>query len=326
MGKRFVNELADKDAIDEVFLLNEKQLRANRNGNLYLQVRLADRTGSLTGMLWNASERVAEGINGGDYVRVQGTTQLYNGQLQLILNRIQSVAAEEVDSSDFVVLGPAELQRMIDSLGERIGQIRNVHLRALGQVILSDESLVADFRTAPAGIKNHHAYRGGLLEHVLSVLTLADRIADHYPRLDRDLLIMGALLHDLGKLKELTFERELGYSDAGQLLGHVVMGVQMLDGWIRQLEAKAGEPFPDELGNWLRHLILSHHGEYEYGSPKLPMLPEALALHLADHLDAKLHHFFQLIDEDPTADSAWTAYQPGIGRKVYKKTGVVSGR
>lgn len=322
MSKRFVNQLVDKEAIDEVFLVNEKQLRANRNGNLYLQVRLADRTGSVTGMLWNANEKAAESFSGGDYVRAQGTCQLYNGQLQLILTKLNSVPSASVDPSDFVVLGSAELDRMIQQLQDRIGQIRNVHLRSLGLVILADPDLVASFKIAPAGIKNHHAYRGGLLEHVLSVLTMADRVADHYPRLDRDLLIMGALLHDLGKLKELVYERELGYSDAGQLIGHVVMGVQMLDGWIRELETKSGESFPDTLGNLLRHLVLSHHGEYEFGSPKLPMLPEALALHLVDHLDAKLHHFFQLIDEDPTPDSPWTGYQAGIGRKIYKGTSV----
>lgn len=320
MTKRFVNQLVDKEAIDDIFLVNEKSLRANRNGNLYLQVRLADRTGSVTGMLWNANEKLAEGFSGGDYVRVQGTSQLYNGQLQLIVTKIQAVSAESVDPADFVVLGSVELDRMIEQLQQRVAQIRNVHLRILGQTILADPALVSAFKAAPAGIKNHHAYRGGLLEHVLSVLTMADRVADHYPRLDRDLLIMGALLHDLGKLKELVFERELGYSDAGQLIGHVVMGVQMLDGWIQEVQTKSGEAYPETLGNLLRHLILSHHGEYEFGSPKLPMLPEALALHLVDHLDAKLHHFFQLIDEDPTPDSPWTGYQAGIGRKIYKGT------
>ena len=145
-------------------------------------------------------------------------------------------------------------------------------------------------------------------------------MADKYSRLDRDLLVMGAFLHDLGKLEELTYERELGYSESGQLLGHVVLGVRMLDERLAEVASKHGEPVPERIADLLRHLILSHHGEYEFGSPKLPMFPEAVALHLIDNLDAKLHHYFQLIDEDPSVDGPWTAYQPALGRKIYKGT------
>jgi len=323
MAKRYVNQLVEKEAVDEVFLVNEKQMRANRTGNLYLQVRLADRTGSLTGMMWNANDKVAESFAGGDYVRVQGTSQFYNGQLQMILTRIQQVPAEQIDPTDFIVLGAVELDRLVATLEARIAAVRNVHLRALGESFLEDQGFVQRLRTAPAGIKNHHAYRGGLLEHIVSVVGMADRVADHYPRLDRDLLMMGAVLHDLGKLEELVYERELGYSEAGQLLGHVVIGVRMLDERMLEARLRTGQAFPDSLANQLRHLVLSHHGEYEFGSPKLPMMPEALALHLIDNLDAKLHHFFQLIDEDPNPDSVWTSYQPGLGRKIYKSPGTV---
>ncbi|HAN97882.1 MAG TPA: CMP-binding protein [Planctomycetaceae bacterium] len=320
MAKRYVNQLVEKEAVDEVFLVNEKQLRSNRSGNLYLQLRLADRTGSFTGMLWNANEKIAATFGGGDYVRIQGTSQFYNGQLQVILTRVVKVEAAEVDPTDFVVLGTEELDALIAKLRERIAAIRDVHLRSLGEVLLADETLIGKLRTAPAGIKNHHAYRGGLLEHVVSVIGLADRTADHYPRLDRDLLMIGALWHDLGKLDELTYDRELGYSEAGQLLGHVVIGVRMLDERLPAAAQRSGMEFPETLANRIRHLILSHHGEYEFGSPKLPMMPEAMALHLIDNLDAKLHHFFQLIDEDPNPESPWTAYQPALGRKIYKGT------
>lgn len=320
MAKRFVNELVEKETVDEVFLVNEKQLRANRAGSLYLQLRLADRTGSFTAMMWNANERIADGFSGGDYVRVQGTTQFYNGQLQMILTRVQPVAREHLDPADFVVLGSDAIDRLVESLASRLDGLRNVHLRRVASAFMSDEAWVRKLRQAPAGIKNHHAYRGGLIEHIVSVVDLADRMADKYSRLDRDLLVMGAFLHDLGKLEELTYERELGYSESGQLLGHVVLGVRMLDERLAEVAAKHEEPVPERIADLLRHLILSHHGEYEFGSPKLPMFPEAVALHLIDNLDAKLHHYFQLIDEDPSVDGPWTAYQPALGRKIYKGT------
>jgi 3'-5' exoribonuclease len=185
---------------------------------------------------------------------------------------------------------------------------------------LTDESLMAKLRSAPAGVKNHHAFRGGLLQHVASLLKTAEFVATHYPMLDRDLLIMGVFLHDLGKTQELTYEPDLGYTDAGQLLGHMVLAVSMLDEKIRRTETLSGEGFPESLAVHLKHLIISHHGQYEFGSPKLPMSREAIALHFIDDLDAKLHLFDQLIEEDVNSESAWTIYHSQLGRKIYKGT------
>ncbi|HPM84182.1 MAG TPA: HD domain-containing protein, partial [Candidatus Anammoximicrobium sp.] len=177
---------------------------------------------------------------------------------------------------------------------------------------------MARFTAAPAGIKNHHAYRGGLLDHVVSLMEVTAAVAPHYPEIDPDLLLMGAFLHDIGKIKELTYERDLAYSDEGQLIGHLVIGVSLLEDKIREAEKLSGEPFPEELRLRLQHMILSHHGEYEFGSPKLPMTLEAIALHFLDNLDSKMHSISGMMREDANDDSPWTPYQASLGRKLYK--------
>jgi 3'-5' exoribonuclease len=177
---------------------------------------------------------------------------------------------------------------------------------------------MAKFLRAPAGVKNHHAYPGGLLEHVVSLMEVAAAIVPHYPQLDADLMLAGAFLHDIGKVDELTYDRELGYSDEGQLVGHIVMAVGILDAKIQEAQELTGEPFPTRLQTTLKHIIVSHHGEYEFGSPKLPMTPEAMALHYLDNMDAKLQLFDTLIQGDANTDSSWTPFYPNLGRKLYK--------
>lgn len=318
MTRRFINELTENESVDDVFQVADKQLRANRQGNLYLQVRLSDRTGSLTAMQWNANERMAAQFEIGDYARVQGTTQLYNSTLQMIATRVERVDPDSVDESEFVLVDDEKLQRLSARLAELLRGVKNYHLRNLAEVYLVDESFLTRFTAAPAGVKNHHAYRGGLLEHVVSLMEVVRVVAPCYAELDPDLLLVGAFLHDVGKIEELTYERELGYSDEGQMIGHIVMGVEMLSGKIREAEKLSGEEFPSELSLRLKHMIVSHHGEYEFGSPKVPMTLEAIALHFLDNLDAKMHNFSQLMREAPGAESRWTTYHPGLGRKLFK--------
>jgi 3'-5' exoribonuclease len=321
MSRRFISQLGEHETIDEVFLASEKQLRTNRNGNLYLQVRLADRSGSVTGMMWNANEGVYGSFDNGDFVRVRGTTQFYNGTLQLIVNKVDRENTHKVDESDFVTLSAADIDLLTRQLAERLRAMRNYPLRNLAECFLTDDDFMARFTSAPAGVKNHHAYRGGLLQHVVSLIELVSLAASHYPELDPDMLVMGAFLHDIGKIDELTYDRELGYSDQGQLLGHIVLGVGILEEKIRATEKLTGEPYPQNLRMRLQHMILSHHGEYEFGSPKLPMTLEAIALHYLDNLDAKMHSLGQLIRDDVNTDSAWTPFQAAIGRKMYKSAG-----
>ena len=318
MPRRFVNQLADGESVDQVFLASEKQLRTNRNGNYYLQVRLSDRTGSVTSMMWNANEGHYEGFNNGDYVHVKGTSQVYNGGMQVLAKDVRKSDDNSIDEEDFVTLAVASIDKMVARASELLRGMSNVHLLNLAECFLVNEDIIAGLRAAPAGIKNHHAYHGGLLEHVLSLMEVAAMVGPHYEGVDVDVLLMGAFIHDIGKIRELTYSPDLGYSDSGQLLGHLVQGVSILDQVIGETEKQSGEPFPEDLANHLRHMIVSHHGSYEFGSPKLPMTLEAITLHHLDNLDAKLNSVQQLIEEDVNKDSAWTVYNPAMGRKFLK--------
>ncbi len=319
MVKKFVNELADGQSVDEVFLASEKQLRPNRNGDLYLQMRLSDKTGSLTAMMWNAKQNHYDGFDNGDYVRVKGTAQFYNGGMQVIAKGVDREDAAKIDQSEFVTLSEVAVDLLVGRLTEILRALGNEHLRNLAECCLVDEELMRKFRAAPAGIKNHHAYRGGLLEHVLSLMETCLLVGPRYQGVETDLLVMGAFVHDIGKVDELKYEPDLGYSDAGQLIGHLIQGIRILDDKIAESNRQTGEAFPEDLANQLRHMIVSHHGQYEFGSPKLPMTLEAIMLHHLDNLDSKLHCAQQMIEEDANIDSPWTVFNPAFGRKIYKR-------
>lgn len=316
--RRYINTLGDREKVDEVFLLGDKQLRQNRNGNLYLQARLSDRTGTLSAMMWNATERTAAELKNGDYVRVEGATQVFNGSLQVIMTRMERVEETDIDEGEFTRVSAASQGQMREELSRLLGGMANPHLRGLAEAFLADEEWMDQFIRAPAAIKNHHAYVGGLLEHVLSLMRLASLVATHYPQLDRDLLLMGVFLHDVGKVEELAYDRDFAYTDAGQLIGHLVQGVEILNRKLDEYQRGANHPFPAELILQLKHLILSHHGKYEFGSPKLPMTLEAITLNFLDDLDAKLHYVGSVMAEDMNADSAWTPFQATLGRKLFK--------
>jgi 3'-5' exoribonuclease len=318
--RRFVKHLADGEAIEEVFLVTDKQLRANRNGNLYLQVDLADRTGSINARQWNAGEPTFRSFDVGDFLQVRGKVQLFQGTLQIILNQVERVQPEKVglDLGDFLPHTPHDIDELLGRLRGILLKLTNPHLRALVECFLMDADFVRDFCHAPAGIKNHHAYLGGLAEHVVTLLDAAERLLPLYPHVDRDLLLMGVFLHDIGKVRELTYGRSFGYSDEGQLIGHLVIGVEMLNEKLAKVPELTGEPFPQELLLRLKHMIVSHHGTYEFGSPKLPMTPEAIALHYLDNFDAKVHSFTRDIREDRNALSAWTPFNPQTQRKLFK--------
>ena len=318
MARKYVNELTDGEAINEIFLASEKQLRPNRNGDLYLQVRLSDKTGSITAMLWNAKQLQYDSFENGDYIRARGTAQLYNGGMQVIAKGFDKEDAGKIDEAEFLTLSQVAVDKLVQRLTEILRGFSNDHLRNLVECFLIDEELMRKIRSAPAGIKNHHAYRGGLLEHMLSLMEICLAVGPMYQDIDVDILVIGAFLHDIGKIDELTYEPDLGYSDAGQLIGHLVQGVRILDDKIAETNKQSEESFPEELANHLRHMIVSHHGQYEFGSPKLPMTLEAIALHHLDNLDAKIHCARQMIDEDANSESAWTVYNPAFGRKIYK--------
>ena len=228
MSRRYVNQLSHGDSIDESYLVADKQLRANRQGNLYLQLELRDKTGSVGARLWNATEELSRSFEPGDYLRVRGKTQVFQGSLQIILTHIDVLDPNRVEAEDFLPQSSQNVAKLMARLREVLLAMNNPHLRALVECFLIDDDFVRKFTSAPAGIKNHHAYQGGLLEHVVALLNVADRIVDLYPEIDRDLLLTGIFLHDIGKIDELSYDRAFAYTDEGQLVGHLVMGVEML--------------------------------------------------------------------------------------------------
>ncbi len=246
--RRFVSQLAHNEHVSQVFMASDKQLRPNRNGNLYLQLQLSDRSGAIATRLWNASENDYRGFENGDFVLVEGQTQLFQGNMQMIANSIRRARPDEVDESDFVTLQSAEIDKMAARLTEMLRSIKTPELRNLAECFLMDQAFMSKFVAAPAGMKNHHAYRGGLLEHVMGLMELVLLVAPRYPQLDQDKLLVGAFLHDSAKTDELSYERDIAYTDEGQLLGHMVLAISMIDEKVEEAERLSGEVFPQVAG------------------------------------------------------------------------------
>lgn len=317
MSRRFVDQLVDGDNVDDVFLVVDKQLRANRNGNNYIQVDLGDRSGSITGRMWNVGEPLYRTFESGDFLQVRGKVQLFQGSRQLIVSGFDKFESSRVELTDFLPHTKHDISKLLERLKSMVRKVGDPHLRSLAETYFIDDDFMRGFCRCPAGIKVHHAYVGGLLEHVVTMMDVAEKILPLYPDVSRDLVIMGILLHDSGKIRELSFTRAFAYSDEGQLLGHLTIGIEMLVEKALRVPDLTGEPFPAELLLRLKHLILSHHGEAQYGSPKVPMTPEAVCLHVIDLMDSRLHIALREIADD-RGDGAWTPYNNAMGRRLYK--------
>jgi 3'-5' exoribonuclease len=318
MPRRYIRQFADGDTFDDIFLVTDKQVKINRQGQPFLQVELRDRSGALMGRLWNAPEGLTRQINHGDFVKAKGKVQLFQGGLQIILSDVQPLRGEKLDMSDFLPHAEADLTRLQERLKTMLFKTQDLHLRALAQAFYMDEKIMRGFFEAPAGVRQHHAYIGGLLEHVVTMMDGAERLLPLYANVNRDQLLMGIFLHDIGKVRELRYDAAFTYTDEGELLGHIVLGVEMLSEKIKQAEQLTGEPFPRELQWRLKHMILSHHGELEYGSPRLPMTPEAVFIYYLDNLDARVHAFVRDIKEDKNTQSSWTLFNQNTNRKLFK--------
>jgi 3'-5' exoribonuclease len=318
MPRRTVDQLRDGTELDDVYLVAEKQVRVNRNGAPYLQLDLRDRTGGIAARLWNAGDAVARGFDPGDFVHAVGKVQLFQGALQAILTSVEREDAGKVDLADFLPQTEHSIPKLMDRLRGYLFKLGNPHLRALAECLLMDDDFVRMFASCPAGVKLHHAYVGGLLEHVVTMMDAADKLLPLYPFVDRDLLLIGIFLHDAGKVRELTYARAFGYSDEGQLVGHLAIGVELLTTAALKVPDLTGEPVPRELMLRLQHMILSHHGTLEWGSPRVPMTPEAMLLHVIDMMDTRMHQVARELKEDKNGPSAWTPYNHNLGRRFYK--------
>ncbi|NLX59617.1 MAG: HD domain-containing protein [Phycisphaerae bacterium] len=310
MARRlYIKDLVrEGERFDEVFLLAEKELKAARTGKMFIRGSLQDRTGQATMMIWEATEKFYEALPRGGFVRTKGRVELYQGRPQLVIEACIPVDEKDVTISEFLPATQHDIGQMEAELREIMATMAEGPVRSLAQAFLDDKELMAAFRRSPAAKTFHHAYIGGLLEHTLGIMRVAQKILPLYPLLNGDLLLLGVFLHDIGKTAELSCDREFAYTDAGQLVGHLVMGVGMVQDKVRQLRA-GGCDVPDAVVQQVEHMILAHHGQYEFGSPKLPMTAEALALHFLDNLDAKLVAFAQAVDNHPVDGDAWTSRQ-----------------
>ncbi len=315
MKDRFIADLSEHQTVQSEFLVKEKTLRARRNdpSKFYLSLKLGDRTGDLEGRVWNNVEELARRFQVQDFIEVEGRVEVYQGSKQLSIRTLRRCEAEEVDPADFLPCTEKDVEQMYAEISERIADFRSKHLKALLESILQDPELMPRLKRAPAAMMMHHAYIGGLLEHIASLMELARKISQHYPSLDGELIEAGTVLHDLGKVYELEYTKSFGYSTRGRLTGHMSMALEIL----REKTDRIGN-FPQDLRTRLEHMILSHHGEYEFGSPVLPAFPEALVLHLLDQIDSKLQSMDAQYERDRDMPGEWTARNPALARFLLK--------
>ncbi len=311
--RQTIGQLEPNQNVDEVYLLKSCEARTARNGSLYLQLTLSDRTGTIDGRMWSASEAMVQALSGARFVRLKGRTETYQNRLQVVAAGIRPVAGDEVSLDEFLPHIRQDVEELWERLSQAARSISDANLSALVMAFLADEKIARDFKRAPAAVSYHQPCLGGLLEHTVNVVELARFVCERYEGLDHDMFLTGAILHDIGKLRELSYDGPFEYTDSGRLLGHVVMGVMMVREKLHDLP-----DFPAHLHDALCHLILSHHGEYEWGAPKLPMTPEAFALHHLDNLDAKVEASIRAIETARMPDSNWTEWNRMFKRMLYK--------
>jgi len=312
MKTPLVSDISSEQNITTYFLVCEKEIRNTREGKAYLRLELGDRSGTIEARMWDQFEMAAKSINRDDFVKVQARVEIYKNRPQLSVMQVRLAKPEEIDLADFLPQTKADVEKLHVQLLEYAASIGNPWLKKLVAGILNDPAIAARYRRAPAAKVMHHAYLGGLLEHVISLCGLAKLVAAHYPELDVDLLLTAAILHDVGKLDELCYERAIGYTVEGQLLGHIVMEIETVSKAMSTIEG-----FPPNLKTVVQHLLISHHGEYEFGSPKLPMVREALVFHYLDDLDSKLAAVRAALAID-TGETEWSAYSGALGRKFLR--------
>lgn len=312
MKETFVAGLTPETFVRSTFLVQSKERKIASNGAAYLDLNLRDTTGVIPAKLWDC-DRLPLDFEADDVVEVEGQVESYRGTAQLRIRKIQRSRDEALDPLDYLPRTPLDPAVLLARLLERVRRMPEGALRALLLSVLEDPAIIEKFRVAPAAMSYHHAYLGGLLEHVCSLVELGDSVSDHYPTLRRDLVLAGLVLHDLGKIQELNFTRGFRYTTRGQLVGHMAIALEILQEKIRALP-----DFPASLKDQLEHIILSHHGKLEFGSPKEPLFPEALVIHYLDDLDSKLQAMRAQYAADQERPGDFTSRNPALKRELFK--------
>lgn len=312
--KQFVNQIKSGETVDDRFAVSEKFLARKKDGNPFLTLVFSDKTGVIKGVAWEDAENTAQAVAAGDIVHVTGTVNQYRETLQITVKSMAPVSRDTVDPSDFMPASRRNTDQMMERLIKLADTIRTPHLKALLLSFWEDDDFVRQFKTAPAAKHMHHAYIGGLLEHTLSLTLLADRVAEHYGGIDRDMLIAGAILHDIGKTKEFEYDNRIDYSMEGRLISHIVIGVELIEKKIAAMDH-----FPPVPALLLKHMIISHHGSREFGSPEPPKTLESVLLNYLDEIDSKINGIRDFMaSHDPGAE--WTSYHKLLERFFYKGT------
>ena len=317
MAHKFINEIGPGEEIDDIYMVREPILRSTTRGDLYIAMFLSDRSGQLNGRMWQASEAVYKSLPKPGFIHIQARSELYANKLQIIVNNIGVVDSSKVCVEDFLARTDKDTNQMFKGVKDTVAKIKNPQLKVLVGEFLADTELMDKFCNAPGGIKLHHNYLGGLLEHTHNLLGVAVAILPLYPQVQSDLVLAGIFLHDIGKTEELSYDMAFSYTDSGQLLGHIAQGLVMINQKADALAAKGTEidkPILDALG----HIILSHHGQYEFGSPKLPAMAEAFMVYYIDDLDAKISQVTAAIDNE-LSDSNWTGWQKALETRLYRR-------
>ena len=313
MKNVYVKNIVARDQVEAPFLVRDKTIGMARNGKPYMTLKLMDCTGEVEGRIWDRVDEFSAIFDRDDFVQVSGKASLYLGKMQLIIQELNRLDETDINLADFLPVSARPVDEMVGELETIINSLKDPGLKRLMEKFLSDAHFMAGYTRAPAAKAMHHVCLGGLLEHSLAVATLATDVCRRYPDLNRDLLVVGALLHDIGKVAELRYQRSFEYTDAGKLIGHIVIGVEMVEEKIRELVN-----FPVDMAIHLKHLLLSHHGQYEYGSPKRPKTMEAVILNFLDDLDSKINGLRTHIDREPDSESAWTQYHKHYDRYFFK--------
>jgi 3'-5' exoribonuclease len=309
----FIAECAQQEnkVITSSFVVVSKQVKPKKTGEPYLALTLGDRTGQIEAKMWDNVDDALDAFEQDDFLKIKGLINKYKNRFQLTIHKLRRLGDSEIDFSDYLPKTTKNIDELWQTLAQFVDTFQDPHLKALIQAFMADPQIAQAYRNAPAAKTLHHAFIGGLLDHVVSLFRSCDLVCRNYPHVNRDLVLAGAFLHDIGKIHELTYNRAFTYTTRGQLLGHMVIELEMFQ---EKLPLVPG--FPEGLKTLLEHLIISHHGEYEFGSPKLPMFPEALLLHYMDDLDSKMESMRAHFEREAELDSPWTSYNASLGRPL----------
>jgi 3'-5' exoribonuclease len=301
----------ENKVITSSFVVVTKQVKPKKSGEPYLALTLGDRSGQIEAKMWDNVEEFIDAFDQDDFLKIKGLINKYKNRFQLTIHKLRRMQDSEIDFADYLPKTKKDIGELWASLQEFVASLRDPNLKALLELFLADPEIADRYRVAPAAKTLHHAYIGGLLDHVVSLFRSCDLICKNYPQVNRDLLLTGAFLHDIGKIHELTYNRSFSYTTRGQLLGHMIIELEMLQAKLAHLPE-----FPDKLKILLEHLIISHHGQYDFGSPKLPMFPEALVLHYLDDLDSKMEAMRAHFEREAESEGPWTTYNASLGRPL----------